>query len=139
MFAFVLIQLAFDFLIVGFAVFYLLKKSTPAENPLETQVEGRLQLIDHKAKESELIATQYRARLDAELARLVRLCDQATAIVERSAMHDTMGPTIEEHELKSAIQQRDVIPTLKQIEKTKERLNHDLRVDLRSLLRDQLV
>lgn len=139
MFAFVLIQLAFDLSIGGLVVFFFLKKFPRPDDGLEVQIGAALRLLEIKAKQSENEFHQYRTRLDQELARLVKLCDQAAAIVERGALQDFSGPTIEESELKSAVQHRDVIPTLKQIEKTKERLNQDLRVDLRSLLRDQLV
>ncbi len=139
MFAFVLLQLAFDFLVIGLVVFYFLKRANSDSTQIESQLGAALKVMEIKFHEIEAQSAEQRSRLDAQLSKLAKLCVEAATLVDNQKTQDLTAPTFEENELRSAVQHRDVIPTLKQIEKTKERLHQDLRVDLRSLLRDQLV
>jgi hypothetical protein len=135
-----LIQLGLDAIAVGaFVVWMTTRKARAALQSAETTEE--FNRISSRFKEMENEMLRYRDKMEVQLTVLKKVCDEAARIVARSHMLEfSSEPTIEETELKSAAQSnREQIPTLKQIEKTRGRLEGEIRVDLRSLLRDQLV
>ena len=89
---------------------------------------------------------QYREKVSAHLAQLLAICERAQTIVEKAQGRAVaFSPSLEEVELSQVARPETVlvkkgttIPTLDQIEKSKERFTADLAVDLRSLLKDQL-
>ena len=94
-------------------------------------------------EELERQTAKYRQRLESELATLNRICERARTILSQGQA--AFPPSDEEYELKAALSversepEKSTIPTLHQLEKTKQRLKSDISVDLRSLLKDQLV
>jgi hypothetical protein len=58
-------------------------------------------------------------------------------IVEEN-LESLSSPSVEAIELRTLAKTKDEIPTVRQIERTKVRLNQELHVDLRTLLREQL-
>ena len=110
----------------------------------DERVSAAITVLEEKAQDLERQAARYRQRLDGELAALHRICDRAKNLVQQG--QSAFPPSDEEFELKAALSadkedaplRKSDIPTLHQIERTRQRLKSEISVDLRHLLRDQL-
>jgi hypothetical protein len=109
----------------------------------DERVAAALTSLDERAQELERQAARYRQRLEEELAALHRICERAKSVLSQG--QSSFPPSDEEYELKAALSAeksdgipKSEIPTLHQIERTRERLKSEIAVDLRHLLRDQL-
>lgn len=141
------LQLIFDGAVVGlFVVWIVTRKKAATSNDLSNEsAEYRVAL--ERLKHIELGLNKYREKLDSELISLRRICDEAAHILSRTRIEAHLESTLEEAELRSSVlpQQEDnmalqeKIPTLYQIEKMQGRIVSDLKFDLRSLLKEQLV
>lgn len=121
---------------------WVLFRRQVSEPAWEEKINAALGTLELRVKKFESDAVEYRKRLDAQLARLGKLCDQATEIIQHGVFSDGKhAPSVEETELKSAIElEKDPIhiPTYEQLQKTKARLKAEMQLDLRTVLQDQL-
>lgn len=94
---------------------------------------------------------EYLIKMEAKLKNLARICTLAEKILEPpvpmgreqapKVVSDLSTKTEEEKELLSLVQSRSestTIPTVDELQKTKQRLQKEVSVDLRTLLREQL-
>lgn len=85
--------------------------------------------IDAKSTREELVASIL--KLDSKIKELAESMPKDPWDVKTAN-------SSEANELRSLAESRDEIPSLRQIERTRQRLQSELHVDLRTLLRDQL-
>lgn len=86
----------------------------------------RLRQCELEARRAFDSATKVEKRVD-DVARMAEQLDPIDANASREAL-----------ELRDMAKEKDEIPTLRQIERTRTRVHHESQVDLRTLLREQL-
>lgn len=109
------------------------------------------QLISERASQLEMQAAQWeqdaallKRKTEDQLRFLVRLCEQAHAILLRHGSAGVATVSLEEEELKALRNQATdtsparTIPSVLELEARKQSIRPEIPLDLRSLLRDQL-
>lgn len=110
-----------------------------------------LQFVGEYGVRLERQGREYLTKMEAKLKNLARICTIAEQALKPSvptgregapkAADDPSTKTEEEKELLSLVQIRSestIIPTVDELQKTKQRLQKEVSVDLRTLLREQL-
>lgn len=145
-------QLALDVALI-FTIMSLLKpdRRRATEDASDERITAALNVLETRALQLEKDIQQYRKTIDEQLAGLLGLCDQARQIIDRNQTRVTsFTPSWEEEELKgtrlvappsSAAESAAVepkIPTLQELEQTRQRHREEVALDLKTILRDQL-
>jgi len=134
-----IIQIGVDLILVGAILFWLRERMIAKVHSSSDKFEVAMQLLEGRAKQLEMDSLVSREKVETQLERLTKICDEASRILSRETSQEAnFTPTIEEFELKSALQAPQAIPTLEQIERTEQRLKTEIQFNLRSLLSDQL-
>lgn len=134
-----ILQLMIDVLLIAVMAWLWLqqKKQTVSKTPHQV-LEGN----ENRLVEYEALLTELRTALETERRKIQSLHDRIQKLIDQGALTSTIFPMSEEEEelksLSTSPTKTETIPTLKQIEITRERLSHDTVVDLRTILRDQL-
>jgi uncharacterized membrane-anchored protein YhcB (DUF1043 family) len=137
---FLWIQLALDGAIIGIFLVWIAQRKGVMGMGNSDEKANEMDAWQEKLRQMENEMQRYREKMDAQLNALKKICDEAARILSRTSNEIALDPSFEENEIKSALQtSSDQIPTLHQLEKTRGRLESELKMDLRSLLRDQLV
>ncbi len=118
-----------------------------ANEKVNNRVVAYLNVLESKANQMESEADHYRQRFETQLKALLKICDQAQTILERGRIEIAQPPSREEAELRElgkhsparlSAHSGGTIPTLLQLEKTRERLKTEGLLDLKTVLKDQL-
>jgi len=122
-------------------------KSLTAEDRLrEALSQWEIQVTEFKKELAE-----YREKVQSQVEALAKLGDEARTILVKGRHRVTaFPPSQEEEELRTlvcakvesqvspGVSSQQKIPTVKEIEQTRERLKSDIILDLKSLLKEQL-
>jgi hypothetical protein len=135
------IQIAFDLLFLAAIGTWVWRR---VGSPRSDSLAARLSAIESKESQRDFEWQRIREDAHAGLRTLHRICESAQKILDKSR-ESLWTPTLEETELRMLIdstdssrQKRSSIPSLNELEKTKDRLRTESLVNLQTLLREQL-
>ncbi len=144
------LQLLLDMaLIAALAWWWLDRVNRTKDRVSSEQMNDSVNQWEMRLRGFEEELADYRAKMQAQLAVLTKMGEEAKEILIRGRHRITaFPPSSEEEELRLiagsavTISSEDLahskIPTLSEVERTRERLRSDLTVDLKTLLKDQL-
>ena len=137
--AFWFLQIGFDAVITVGLIFILVNR-TKTKGALSTEkMAAAVSVLESRMRQTEKEVFESRQKWDEKLKSLNRICEEAQKLFSKGLSSDPiLPPTQEENELRSVVASKDEIPTLQELQKTRQRLHTEIQLDLRSLLRDQL-
>lgn len=140
-------QIASDLLLIGLAIVWFRERTRLRLAHDEARAVAGLNVLEARAKGQEAEWRRLLEQVEVEFRRLQRIGDHAQRILDKTRQTlSGMAPTLEESELKAVTQgpEKNVvpdaaIPSLKELERTRDRLRTESGIDLKSLLKEQLV
>jgi hypothetical protein len=142
---FTVVQFLLDGAFVYFAyrLWQKVQKPTDAAGNGEIKQEtlkGVIDSLEQKQKDWETQIQTQKNVFDERIRSLNSICEQAGKILRQSRVAPgTCGTSKEENEIRETITaQIEKLPSIQQIEQTRQRIKSDIPIDLRSVLRDQL-
>lgn len=118
-------------------LFYVRKRRVSREQ--EERVTACLNVVETRTEAMERVSENYRRKMEEGLRRLNVICDKASQLVDRGFGGGNFSPSFEERELKALVpDEKNEIPTLKDVEITRNRLREELALDPDRVLREQL-
>jgi hypothetical protein len=136
-----------DIALITLAVLWLNDRRKNSLSHQEDRLLASMRALDTRASQYESRWLEFQNEMTSQLKTLHRVCDQAQRILDRSRQTLAhMVPTLEECELKAVLSGHEIrasneptIPSVKDLEKTRHRIQSEVSMDLRSLLREQLI
>ena len=107
---------------------------------LDQRVSAALNVLEARANQLEREVEQYRRRIEEQIHLLSKVCDQANRLLEKGRVN-SFPRSWEESEIRSLFTGGEApksIPTLEQVEATRQQLKTESQFDLKTLLKDQL-
>lgn len=147
-------QIALDLAFI-FTLMALLKpdnKKAIEESTIDDKIAVALQGMENRTRQLERDILQYRKTIEEQQSALLGLYEKARQLIEQNENRlTTYSPSWEEQEFKatavtvaekaepvSSASSEPKIPTLQELEQTRERHRHEVNLDLKTILRDQL-
>lgn len=133
-----LVQLAVN---VGLSLaLWWVHKAHQQSDEAHAKATACVNVLQARVDECEQKLKSYEAQMKCQLERLLKICDRAEEVIEQSRVPNIqLTSTVEQKELVSFVYSNEKeIPSLKDVEKTRERLTSESSVDLRTLLSHQL-
>ena len=133
-------------LIITLALWWIERRRSLLARAADEKMRESLVEWETRVQRLEKELDEYREKLQTQLAAFTKLGEEARAILIKG-QHRVTGfpPSQEEEELRALIAPIPVltgvnqkIPTLQELEKSKERFKSNMLVDLKTLLKDQL-
>lgn len=153
-----IIQLLLDGIFVAILIVAWQNRKILMGQGENARITAYVNVMEAKAVEWEKNILSSRLSLNNHLQMLVKICNRAQEILAKGQTQvNAFAPSLEETELASLFPkalsistsvpqkaaqsqetQTDIIPTVKQLETTKNRFQSEVAIDLKTLLRDQL-
>lgn len=137
-------QWLFDVAVMGWLGWvWLERRNRVAESDQQSTItsEDTLRLLTQAREEIRSEMAQYRGQIAEQLKVLRGVCEQARRILDgKQSIPQAFPPSQEENELKNIVVRKPEgkIPTLGDLESTRQRLRTESSLDLKTLLKEQL-
>ena len=135
------IQMALNIVLFGLLVRCYRKMASRDESQVKRQMEAFLNVVEERAERQHESWVQYTHAVESQLNQLKGLTEQAHEILDR---HRALAPTLEECDLKAVAAHsyspeiQESVPKLKDLEEARKRVNSESRIDLKTILNQQL-
>lgn len=125
--------------VLGVVAVFLHGRRRKGGKEQEARLVACLNVVESRTEELDRSFEIYRRKMDDGLKRLAKICDKASALVDRGFEFNSFSASDEEKELRSIVPDtKGEIPSLEDVEKTRHRLREELKQDRSVLLRNQL-
>ncbi|MCB9254986.1 MAG: hypothetical protein H6617_09915 [Bdellovibrionaceae bacterium] len=124
---------------LAFALWWV-HKSHQQSDEERAKATACVNVLQARVDECEQKLRAYEARMKSQLQRLIYICERAEEVIEQTRVPNIqLAATVEQKELASfTFSNEKEIPSLQEVERTRERLTNESPVDLRTLLSHQL-
>lgn len=136
-----IVQLLFDLLVLLGGAFLLARQRRVLSRVLKEKLAQLSAAFEAHVNALEVQAKAAKDRMSGQLQALSRICDEASRLLRKAELQAELRPSEEESELALSLHNReirDAIPRLQDLDKARQRLNSEIALDLRTLLKDQL-